>query len=470
MKPIYLTLHFRETLKTIAAFISAYNKQLLADNPTGYRALRIKSPVEQTIGVLLKAYSKFLHTNAQQGLTNPVFKINRKAIATMLHNRRSESTIWRHIKAATRAGVLDKNMYVFHGSNSSFELGFNSSLLVACQSEEYTNLLTNIYKSNVNNPPIPVNISVDMRASRPSFTDAFNGCMLSFCYHIVPVKTLQEQNINMDKVENVDKSKVTLLQAHVQTDCTGPSAWSFALVNIPGEPPIASAIDRNKNIEQEQGSWNTHSAKMVVDAAIKRLEARTKQEQVAPAKIENVAPKRSNEDLRFFTDAAINIALRVLFAGKVYDDEDIFTAKQHIRKYLSSPDKKLGQLFNTFQLVIYEANKSRSRKHYNPAPIYKYFDSHFNGGFYKSLTHVEEVVIPFLYKNADAKKSMSDTIMLINQHLKNPNDFESYRKAAQYLGKKKNKGYLNFYNTTVANQQSLNSSSIQQLYTQAIQQ
>lgn len=463
-RPIYLLLHFRETKKAIAAHIKAYNEKLRKEQPREYKALKIKAPVIQTVNTLLYAYSKFLHNNKKQGLTNPVFKINNKAIYTMLNGLRSEATIWRHIKRATDAGVLDKGQYVFHGSNSSFELGFNPSILVACQSEEFSSLLLKTYNQNVENPPISVNISVEMLATRPLFADSFNGCMVSFCKHIVPVQPLQEQNINMDKASHVDKSESTVPAAHVKNDCSGPIPQSFKIVNIAEGQPTAYAIGKNKNTEQEQGSCDTPRAKTIVQAAFKALEERTKQEQVAPAKSPRLVENSQNELIRFYTERSLIIALRVLYPDRIFEEADLFTAQQHIRKYFLRTDKKVGQLYNDFQLVIYEAYKSKFRNHYIPAPIIKYFDSQFAGGFYSTLVHVETYVKPYMEKNADFKKSLNDLVKLHNRHQQNPGDFEQYRKAAQLLGKKRNKTFLNFFNACVTNAATLNAESIQHLF------
>lgn len=458
-KPIYLQLHYRETKKAIAEHICRYNAWLMQNCPSEFKALKIKAPVLNTIHTILDAYSKFLRTNEKQGLTDPKFCINNKAIATMQSDLRSSTTIWRHIKRATEAGIFDKSGYVWHGSNSSFELAFNPNVLVAEVNQDYCDLLFEMYNRNVNNPPISVDNHLKILAARPPFSHSFNGCMVTFCNHIVPVKHLQEQDINMDKAENVNKPKMTVAAA----EQSAKLAHIFELIGNPNGLP-------DRNILQEQGNMITPLQKMAVAAANVIENEAKEQEQIPAGRVQKTLDKGANDLLNFYTEQSLKIALRVLYSERFVDESDIPTAQRHIRKYFtSSTGRKLGELYFDFQLVIYEAHKSISRKHYIPAPIFKYFDSQFNGGFYSGLVHLETIVKPYIQKNEEYKKSISDVLKLYRKHIENPNDFQSYKSASQYLGKKKNKSYLQFFNKCV-DAKSIETSDVANFYKQQIHQ
>ncbi len=59
---------------------------------------------------------------------------------------------------------------------------------------------------------------------------------------------------------------------------------------------------------------------------------------------------------------------------------------------------------------------------------------------------------------------------LYNLFLKNPNDYEVYRKAKQVLGKKKNKQYLEFFNEAIASPDVIDNVTIQNYFYQLNQQ
>jgi len=325
---------------------------------------------------------------------------------------------------------------------------------VACHHPEFTKMLVKNYQISVNKLEIPVEKLADLHAIRPLFSGTFNGYMISFCNHIVPVKTLQEQNINMDKGVNVNSASL-----------------SFSEISIHELPETEKSVSTG-TILQEQGSIDP-GQKINAPSPFHRQGSRERLEQrLGGRDAKKVQQKPDYDLLLFFIESSIRLVLSVLYRERFVPEHDIEVAKKYLWNYFTPVDKskKLSDLKADLDIAVFEAYKAQHRKFYIPAPLYRYFDPYFNGGFYKTLRHVETYVKPYMARNAEYNKSISDVMNLYNLHMKNPNDFECYRKAVQLLGKKQNKNYLNFFNACVSQPEQFNSKTLYNQWTQSVNQ
>lgn len=455
MNPIYLEIHYKDTKRAISEHISKYNDKLLEDCPGDYKRLKIKSPVESTVYAILDMYAKFLQNNRNRKLQEPVFKINNQAVCTKLGGRISKVTVWRHIKRATDCGIFNKEAYVFHGTNSSYEIGFNPAVLVACFHPEFTELVVSNFQKSVNNIEIPVEKHAELVAIRPRFSDALNGYMISFCNHIVPVKILQEQNINMEVAVDVENVSLPAVDSNIN------------------ESQKSEVSDFTGNILQEQASIK-EAKKDIVPPPLRRQAGVERLEQKFRAEKSEKARQKPDIDLViFYVEAALKLVLRVLYKDRYVSEYDKEIAKKYIWNYFTNPadpTKKMYDLSTDFTIVILEAYKAQIRKAWIVLPLYKYFDPYEKVGFYRSLSHVENIVKPYIQKNEDYSKSISEVVKIYLNYRKTPNSFENYRKATQFLGKKKNKTYLNFFNSCVEDPEQFNSKNLYNQWNQSINQ
>lgn len=294
--------------------------------------------------------------------------------------------------------------------------------------DSFTKWSMESYQKAVNNCEIPVEKYVKLLASRPAFSDAPNGYMIAICNHTV-IELLQEQNINMVNGVNV----------HI-------ASLPVSDININGLKNETPFVVSTGTILQEQESINLQGSSTLLPI---QNEAQ-KREQVLrvaePKKSENV----DTELLNWYVKISLRLALSVLYKGRFVPEDYITIAKQFIYEYYYSKlsKRRLTELNSDFNIVIFEAYKAQTRKFYMPAPMYLYFDPYFTGGFYNTLKHVETYVKPYIEKNKEYSKSISEVMKLYAQYSKTK-DYETYRKATQFLGKKKNKEYLNFFNQCV---------------------
>jgi len=440
-KPIFLEIHHKDTRRAIRAHIEEFNKQLLINNPNDFKKLKIKRNTEDVVFAVLDAYSKHLLRNASNGHTDTCFKINNAAIARMIN--RSRKCVWENLKRAYSCGIFNRDAYVFHGTNSSYEIAFNHNVLVACHSSEYSDLLIKKHQLDVNNLEIPVEKRVEMLAARPRFSDAKNGCIVTFCNHIVPVINLQEQNINMDKVDFV-KNKIGELENSAE---------------FSDETQRVSSHDLKKR--QEQGSIKGKK-KTVVPPLPPNSSGAIKQEQISRGReFEKVANTVDIDLLNFNVDSALKISLSLLFSDKFVTEFDVQAARLDLIKYFN-PEKKVKKMWELSQdlhLALFEAYKSKKRGKFIPSKLWSYFDPRVPYGFYQTLVHVQDVVKPYMEKQKEYSKSIKELYTLLRSYMKNPTS-ENYIKASQFLGKKKNKFYLEFFNQSVVSPSNIDFSQI----------
>lgn len=496
MKPIYLELHHKDTRKSISAHIKQFNSQLeqewLKDqgafkekycsmffnqeeleywemNPehfkvrhkkkyeasykrASYKSCMVKYQTATVVFKALDAFATSLFRNKNAGIVEPEFRTSNGFLAQKLNI--SKVTVWRHIKRATYCGIFDYSGYEWHGSNSSYEIEFNPKLLIACHNDEYTKTILQQYQLSVNNLEIPVEKRVEILAERPRFTDAKNGCMISTCNHIVTCNKLQEQNINMEEAVFVN-NLAPLSLCDVNKNEEPKNSTEF----LSDSEKFTSHCSKKL---QEQGSINGKE-KNTLHPLPSNSCGSNKQEQVPRGRDREKEPQNVDYDLlNFNIETALRLTLSVLYRNRFVSEHDIEVAKKHLAIYFNPEHKtrKMYELANDLQLSIYEAYKTIQRKGYTPAPLWRYFDPRLSGGFYQTLKHVETVVKPYMEKQADFAKSISEVMKLYKIHMKNPNDFESYRKATQYLGKKKNKVYLEFFNQAVVSGENITNSAI----------
>lgn len=206
-EPIFLTLHYTETKKKIAQFITEYNDKLekewmespekFLENHGGrtFNQMRFKSCHEASTLAVLDMYGTYLKRNRSLRLINAKgFRLNNASLGTKLNKRCSKVTAWRHISKALEIGIFQNK--VFHGSNSSFEISFNPQLLVAEYNEQYCSLVVDYWCLIFKTERMPVNIHKRIGTLVPQFQDFPEGYMLSSCNDTVS-RTLLDHNNNM---------------------------------------------------------------------------------------------------------------------------------------------------------------------------------------------------------------------------------------------------------------------------------
>ncbi|HEY0029165.1 MAG TPA: hypothetical protein VGC65_00290 [Bacteroidia bacterium] len=468
MKAIYLKIDYKDTKKLMGQQIIKYNTNLeseflkdpeafrtkyaLTPSEKTFRSRTIKSGTQDVAFAILDMYAKFLLNNEKKGLKNPVFKVNRKGVCTKLNGLLSKTSVWRHIGRATDAGIFDKTGYVYHGQNSSFELKFNPAILVACHNEMYFEMAVKNCQQLVNNIELSVEKLEELQHTRPPFSQTFNGYMLPNWNDTVSGKPSLDRNINMDKaflVENLPLS----LQDSTKKD-------------FPETDASVSSLDRSLEHENIKGvGKNTFPLPASKSDRAKTLEQKFR------AKNSEIVPQNVDNDLLFVNiKSALSLILSVLYKGIHIPEVHLSLAKEFLSGYFNprSKDLKMSELYENLMLVVFEAHKAKTRRGFTPAPIWRWLDPNFSAGFYNSLKHVEKVVKPYMRTNEDHSKSVKELINIFKIHKKNPDDYENYRKASQLLGKKKNKAYLEFYNTCVEDPMQLNNQSLQTLWSKTV--
>ncbi|GEM_PF-4633599 len=445
--PIYLQIHYQLTKRAIAEHIHKYNdaiekewrdnieafrkKHSLEEKQT-YRCLTIKASVEATVFGILDMYAKFLQSNENTKCTNPVFKITNKGVRTKRHGLLDVKTVWEHRKRITAAGIFDENKYVYHGTNSGFEIGFNPSVLVACMNQVYTEMIVNNYCDSVEKTLItPQNLTL-LGTIRPLFSEASNGYMVTNCNHIIVPVQLQELNINMGKERVVENNLLTQIEFNNSQILNG-----------------ALAPARTK---QEHGSINKKVEISLLSLNFKHLATEKQEQAFRPREIEKAAQSEDMNILRFHVASAMKLILNVLYKDKFVSESDIKLATKDLQQYFSrkAAGKTILELSDDLWLAVMEAYKSNRRTGFTPAPLHKYLDVYFKGGLLSTtLVHVENYVKPYIAKNKDITDSIKATNHWYQAFVKSENNSDVYRRATQNLNKKKNKAYLDFFNEAV---------------------
>ena len=403
-----------------------------ARRKTTLKSCKIKYQTATIVFKILDAFSVSLKRNKSAGITDSVFRTSNGYLSDALCV--SKTTVWRHIRKATYCNIFDQNGYVWHGSNSSYQLQFNPEVLVSNYNSSYTDLSLKAYQAIVNNLEIPVEKRVEIVASRPRFSDAPNGCMISFCNHIVSCNNLQEHNINMNNANFVDNiNKIDVLDKSASADLVQNVIES-------------SHFSINKTTEAtEKGFFNE------IKPLPSSLQATSRQEQrLRPGPLEKVDQSEEILMREFYVNNAIRLVLATIYQERSVKEHDILLAKKYLRNYFNPTHDKIPnwQLNRDLQLSVFESYKSIRRKGFIPPPLYSYFDPYQKGGFYWTLKHVQDTVIPYMERKEDSAKSISELMKLIRIYRKN-SSYDNYRNATQILGKKKNKIYLEYFNLAV---------------------
>ncbi|MDO9186958.1 MAG: hypothetical protein Q7W13_13170 [Bacteroidia bacterium] len=350
-----------------------------------------------------------------------------------------------HIKRATEAGIFDKDKYVFHGTNSGFQIGFNPDVLAACMESTYTNMVVNNYCNSVEKALItPQNLTL-LSTIRPLFSEASNGYMVTNCNHIIVPVQLQELNINMGRERMVENNLLTQIEFNNSQILNG-----------------ALAPSRTK---QEHGSINKPVEVSLLSLNFKHLATEKQEQAFRPREIEKAAQNEDMNLLGFHVASAMRLILNVLYKDKFVSEADIKLATKDLQQYFSrkAAGKSIAELSADLWLAVMEAYKSNRRTGFTPAPLHKYLDVYFKGGLLSTtLVHVENYVKPYIAKNKDITDSIKATNHWYQAFVKSENNSDVYRKATQYLNKKKNKAYLDFFNEAVVEHKNFNKQIIYQ--------
>lgn len=459
MKPIYLQLHYTLTKQAIAAHIKKFNTEVekeFLDNPekfrekhcltpkNSYKCVTIKASIEATAHGILDMYAKFLQRNENSGCTEPIFKINNQAVSTKRNGLLVKKTAHLHIKRLTQAGIFDKNRYVFHGTNSSFEIGFNPNVLVAKPNPLFTEMIVNNYINSVDKAVINPDKLTLLSTITPLFSDSNNGYIGTNCNHIVLVQ-LQEHNINMDDTIRVENNLLTQNVSLTNQEVLTGTKREHGSINIPFDL-TAVALNFVRNQEQKR------------------------EQTLRPREIKKAPQNEDMEQIHFQVSSALRLILSVLYKDRFVSEDQKRLASKDLTAYFcrKKTDKRSNQLWDDLWLAVMEAHKSNRRTGFIPAPIHKYLDVYFKGGLLSTtMEHVEKNVKPYLSKNKEITESINAANQWYQLFVKSGNNMEVYRKATQNLNKKQNKNYLDFFNDSVLEHKNLNKQSI---YTSVINQ
>lgn len=445
-KPIYLQIHYTLTKQAFGRRIMEFNSSLekeFKENPdefrkkygleskSTFRALTIKSNVQGTAYAILDMFAKFLQNNENKKTTDPVFKITNKALRTKLNNTISKKTAWMHRERLTQAGILNESGYVFHGTNSGFEIGFNPNVLVACMHPTFTEMIVDNYINTVDNSLNNPEMLTTLSTIRPLFSDSVNGYIVTNCnYIIVPVQ-LQEHNINMDDTIRVENN--LLPQIVLNTNQNSSDALTGTL--------------------QEQRSITKGDYLSAVALNFVRSETNRREQELRPRNFEIVKPTAAIDIFNFHVSSSLRLILNVLYKDKTLSDQDLQLATKDLEQYFSrkKSGKKISELSSDLWLAVMEAHKSKRRKGFIPAPLHKYLDVYFKGSLLSTtMDHVENTVKPYMKKNKEITDSVNEANQWYQLFVKSNNSSEVYRRATQNLNKKKNKSYLDFFNEAVS--------------------
>lgn len=458
--PIYLQIHYTLTKQAIAAHIHKYNQDIekeFAENPDAfrekyclskkstYKSVIVKASVEATVLSILDMYAKFLQRNENTQSTEPVFKITNKAVVTKRNGLLCKKTAHLHIKRATDAGIFDKNKYVFHGTNSGFEISFNPCVLAACMNPVFTEMIVENYINSVDKPLITDEKLTLLSAIRPLFSDSNNGYIVTNCNYIIVPEPLQEPNINMDEAVIVENNLL-------------PQIFSTNNQIFNGAVAPTGTI-------QEQGSIHKPFDLNAIALNFLQRDTKKQEQKFRPSEREKATPTIDIDLLLYYISYSLKLILNVLYKDRTISDADLALASKDLNQYFrrEKAGKSMAQLSDDLWLAVMEAHKSQRRNGFTPAPLHKYLDVYFKGGLLSTtLEHVEKNVKPYIEKNKDITQSIEAANQWYQLFVKSGNNTEVYRKATQNLNKKKNKTYLDFFNEAVIEHKNFNKQIIYQ--------
>lgn len=411
MKSINLNIDLKETFKRLDSFILIHNDKVKQTK----EGSRIGSNALSTAKTMLRMYFKHLQ-NASRKMVNPgAFKCNNVALATKMQY--NKSTAFRHVTLLLQAGVISHK--IWHGTNSGYEIHFNTELLVAEQCPNYTAWL--IRNSRQINKNLAFETELKIKTLRPPFSTFPNGhippCIIENCNHTETVKLLQEQNINIT-VNTVDKMLLDSVSTSQFLQEQGSCETGQQLEN-----PQISPITEPAMHDLTPGGGANQNA------------------------VNN--PFIDKNLINRYVVSLYQMALNMLWENRVYDDDEHETAQRYLEYFLTGGKKvtidtvfhRKSNFITRILLVKKYIDRSPDRYVVNPA---LYFNPNYSNGFTRTKSW-HETVKKQQQKNSDYHSHIKILITSWNEYLNNPT-IEIYQKHRQKIGKMRNTNLMNLYN------------------------
>jgi hypothetical protein len=342
-------------------------------------------------------------------LLDQPFKTNNKAIATKRGANFNKSTTWSHIKRLTEAGIIINK--IWHGSKNSYELEFDSEILVAKECPKFTRILLELHALNqgIDFNEIKIEEKIEIALLKPIFADSKYGYLI-VKYNHKETGTIQEHNYNKTKgIVNL----ASFLRANLASD---ESQINNGLSNKVQEHTDKSVLINFKE-HQECG----------------------RQDQIPPAPLVN----KSNDgaEINSIVSIAWSFAKSILWQSDVIEKHDELSAKEFIKLWFTGSLRKnthategklLQRFFERVQLSRRYVKKEPDRFIPNPRI---YFDPEFAHGFAGTKEWV--------WKNQITKNELRDLNIATSSLRKalkyyfSDSNTASFKKCEQHLAKLK---------------------------------
>lgn len=477
-KVFYFLLDYKKTKAAIKTKIDQYNKDLqllfeagpaefrekysLLPNQ-GYKALTIKSTEETTMWSVLEMFGGYLQSNAIRKLAPDEFRINNQAICTKKSNRIDPSTVYRHIRKLTCAGVIKEK--VFRGSNTSFDLKLNENLIHLRPNQEYNFYLMELYKVMMGDAQVKPQAFRGLSSFSGTLANFPFGFTLASCKHISTGIILLEHKINMESgIVSFDfrlraNSSLENQAANENFDKNlnnkGQIAGQKNLDQVARGGPGAAAGE-NEFTDFEADYQET----MQVGVSLDRADHQKKNRQQAKSEEE----KLWKEVLSFYC-----YATAILWPNRIITTFERNRICAHIYKHFKAAlgdNPVIPGVYNfrgTFMFRILLTQKYLKK---NPMWTIEspssYFDFENKRGFNGTVEWV------------DRSKKMEEQNKLYLDHYrkfiqgwkdftKQP-DMQTYRSVAQTLGKLKNECWVTYFNQGVANLNSIENIGLNEIW------
>jgi hypothetical protein len=326
----------------------------------------------------------------------------------------NKSTSYRHLQKLLKVGIIKKK--VFHGTNSGYEIHFNTNLLVAEQNSSFNELLISNAKRIVKNLDFDSEIKIkQIKPPLNIFKEFYVSVdIIADCNHIV-TRTILEHNINVVFVNSVN---------------------NYPLVDI--------------NLLEHQKSKGSDHSGVPSDMVAKPVLS----EDLAPG-AETVGnsvhnPLLSLKTLKAYVDNFYDIASNALWKEKKYEEQEHHTAKKYIELYITKGAQSVttGMLFHRkvnfiarIQLTKNYIDRSPGRFVVNPA---LYFNPEFPYGFVGTKNWLEKLNAKKAAGEAYSRQSKILVEAWTAYH-KNPKT-STYEKYRQKIGKMKEPVLLKLFN------------------------
>lgn len=424
-KPIFMLIHYQETKTRISDHITKFNNDLEAEwsadreaflakyKNRSVKQMKIKACHRNTIFHIVEMYGSFLHRNKRLNMFGATFKLNNQSIATKCKGLVSKTTAWRHVTKALEAGIFTNKLW--HGSNSSYDIEWNTELLSAEYSEEYCLLLVEYYEKLFKTDRIERQTYLKLVRSKPTFSAFPKGCMVSSCNDTV-TRTILEHNNNM--ISGLGEAEYVFIREPEQgcveeaPRISSEEAMAAAALNVQIPEQVPAAAASGSSLTDDERKLVVHFSKMGWGLARSTI---FKDRYVSEGDLQRIY----NSLVLFFLH------------GVAYRNG-------------------LSTLYNNFCERIILAKKFQERhpeyRFMNPAT---YFDPNTEKGFRATKKWLEDVKLQ-RKKQKDYNDHNKLLASMCRKFVDDPG-IVSYQQAVQTLSKLRNKAVLDIFNEFVVN-------------------